>query len=71
MLAKKQLSYDLVYFDPPYKEQKIVEMMLKLAELSLLNKNAIIVCETDQEANLPDEILGFKWIKKQIMGLHN
>ena len=34
-------------------------MMLKLAELSLLNKNAIIVCETDQEANLPDEILGF------------
>src|SRR5699024_1241203 len=62
VLAKKQLSYDLVYFDPPYKEQKIVEMMLKLVELSLLNKNAIIVCETDQEANLPDEILGFKWI---------
>ena len=24
--------------------------MLKLAELSLLNKNGIIVCETDQEA---------------------
>ncbi|WP_419894096.1 16S rRNA (guanine(966)-N(2))-methyltransferase RsmD [Ligilactobacillus salivarius] len=69
VLAKKQLSYDLVYFDPPYKEQKIVEMMLKLAELSLLNKNAIIVCETDQEANLPDEISGFKWIKKADYGI--
>ena len=69
MLAKKQLSYDLVYFDPPYKEQKIVEMMLKLAELSLLNKNAIIVCETDQEANLPDEISGFRWIKKVDYGI--
>ena len=69
VLAKKQLSYDLVYFDPPYKEQKIVEMMLKLAELSLLNKNAIIVCETDQEANLPDEISGFRWIKKADYGI--
>ena len=49
--------------------EKIVEMMLKLAELSLLNKNAIIVCETDQEANLPDEISGFKWIKKADYGI--
>ena len=44
-------------------------MLLKLVELSLLNKNAIIVCETDQEANLPDEILGFKWIKKADYGI--
>lgn len=60
-IALKQLqaqnqSFDLVYFDPPYREQKIVKEVQKLIQGQLLNAGCRIMCETNQEADLPTEI---------------
>lgn len=60
-IALKQLqgqheSFDLVYFDPPYREQKIVKEILELISSQLLNPDCRIMCETNQEADLPAEI---------------
>lgn len=60
-----------MFLDPPYKKQEIVKLLGEVFELKLLNKGALIICETDQEANLPEELTGYEFIKNQIMGLPN
>lgn len=69
VLAKQEKKFDLVYLDPPYAKQQIVKDMTRMAELSLLNEDALIVAETNQEANLPENIDSFNFIKRQSYGI--
>lgn len=69
LLNKKEFSFDLIFLDPPYAQQKIAQDMQKMSELNLLNDQATIVAETDQNANLPEELPHFEFIKKQDYGI--
>ncbi|MBB1062324.1 16S rRNA (guanine(966)-N(2))-methyltransferase RsmD [Limosilactobacillus fastidiosus] len=69
ILQKQGKKFDLIYLDPPYAKQQIVKDMARLAELGLLNDNALVVAETNQEANLPIDIDSFRFIKKQSYGI--
>jgi 16S rRNA (guanine(966)-N(2))-methyltransferase RsmD len=68
-LADRGDQFDLVFFDPPYAQQKIVAQMTRLRELHLLTPTARIVCETDQKAQLPDDIEGFHFIERRDYGI--
>ena len=69
VLARKGAQFDLVFFDPPYKQQQIVKMMTQLQEEHLLSQAATVVCETNQEANLPFQFAGFTGIKRANYGI--
>lgn len=69
LLQQRELAFDLVFLDPPYAQQKIVANMTSLATLGLLNDGAIVVAETDQHADLPDEVPSFKLIRRQDYGI--
>lgn len=58
---KTDLVFDLVFIDPPYKQQMIQEDIEWLTEQGLIDLASIIVCETDDETKLP-ETFG-QWIK--------
>lgn len=62
-------KFDLVFLDPPYAKQKIVAILSQLQEKKLLALNAWIVCETDKEVCLPEDLLHFKWVKQQVYGI--
>lgn len=62
-------SFDLVYFDPPYREQKIVSEIEKLMALGLLNSDCRIMCETNQEAELPTQIGNCEQITTKSYGI--
>ncbi len=68
-LAKQEQGFDYVFLDPPYKKQQILELMEQLKKLGLLNTDALIICETDQVADLPEELADFKLIKKADYGI--
>lgn len=68
-LALAGKSYDLVFLDPPYKKQQILITIEKLVTLNLLNEDAIIVCETDEDAHLPGELTGFECFKQVNYGI--
>ena len=68
-LAKQEQGFDYVFLDPPYKKQQILELMEKLKKLGLLNTDALIICETDQVADLPEELADFELIKKADYGI--
>lgn len=68
-LAKQEQGFDYVFLDPPYKKQQILELMEQLKKLRLLNTDALIICETDQVADLPEELADFELIKKADYGI--
>ena len=68
-LAKQEQGFDYVFLDPPYKKQQILELMDQLKKLGLLNTDALIICETDQVADLPEELADFELIKKADYGI--
>lgn len=55
-LHQQQKSFDVIFFDPPYAEQKIVSQMERLLELNLIARNALIICEVDKNVELPKSI---------------
>lgn len=68
-LSKQEQGFDYVFLDPPYKKQQILELMEQLKKLGLLNTDALIICETDQVADLPEELADFELIKKADYGI--
>lgn len=55
-LAKRNPSFDLVFLDPPYANQRIVEEISLLQEFGMLTDGAWIVAEHDVGDKFPDEI---------------
>ena len=54
-LSKKNIKFDLVFLDPPYKNliiNKAIDIMIKK---NLLNNNALIVCEMDNKEYYDNE----------------
>ena len=53
VFIKRDEKFDIIFLDPPYKEGKYEEIVSLFIENDLLNKNAIIVIESDHDVNLP------------------
>jgi 16S rRNA (guanine966-N2)-methyltransferase len=56
LLAKRELQFDLVFLDPPYKMKVIAELVGAMEELTLLKPCVIIVVEHDAGDVLPEFI---------------
>lgn len=48
-LKEKEITFDIVYIDPPYQEDIAVEAVKQILELDSLKKDGIIIIETDDE----------------------
>jgi len=46
-LNRFDIKFDLIFLDPPYKDNIINEIIMLIDKNNLLNKNGLIVCETD------------------------
>lgn len=69
IMQSHQDRFDLVFLDPPYAKQHIQSDMDELRKLNLLSDGAIIVAETNQEAQLPDGWSAFKLQRRQDYGI--
>lgn len=48
-LADGEEKFDIIFLDPPYKQNIMPEIINKIIELNLLAEDGIVVAETDQE----------------------
>lgn len=55
-LAKRDITFDLVFVDPPYKMKQVEELLLLMEEKSLLKQGATIVVEHDEAVRYPEQI---------------
>lgn len=68
-ISKRNLSFRLILLDPPYKLQKLVELVELIHSNGLLDNDGLIVCEHGSETTLPDRIGSFfKW-KQETYGI--
>lgn len=67
--VKKGITFDYVFLDPPYKKQQIIAMLDEMVTKKLLNPGAVIVCETDLEADLPQDLLQFAGLRQAKYGI--
>jgi 16S rRNA (guanine(966)-N(2))-methyltransferase RsmD len=51
-LSKKGAQFDLIFLDPPYREDWIVATLGALQESSLVHKKSLIVAEHDKRENI-------------------
>lgn len=68
-LKQEGWRFDLVLFDPPYAKQDIVSQMEKMVQYQLLNEDCCVVCETDKQVALPDEVPGFQLRRRATYGM--
>lgn len=68
-LKAQGLAFNLVYFDPPYREQKIMKEIQILQDLALLAPECCIMCETNQEAELPEMVGTAKLVEQKSYGI--
>ena len=68
-LHAEQIKVDVVLLDPPYAKQEIEKQLETMQELSLLNEEVTVVCETDKSVALPDEIGNLKKHKEALYGI--
>ncbi len=61
---KNKNTFDIVFLDPPYHDDFINKILIKLKENKLLNTNGIIVCELEDDNIKTD----FKLVKEKKYG---
>ncbi|MEF2244609.1 MULTISPECIES: 16S rRNA (guanine(966)-N(2))-methyltransferase RsmD [unclassified Paenibacillus] len=54
-LARRGLKLAIVFLDPPYRMTNMIELMESLAELQMLEQDAVIVVEHDAAVSYPQE----------------
>lgn len=50
------IKFDIVFLDPPYESDGIIESIKLILKLNILNKNAVIIAETDEKERVLTEI---------------
>lgn len=68
-LKQQQRSFDVVFFDPPYAEQKIVSQIEQMLAFELVAAGALIICEVDKNVALPETIQTLKSFKEAEYGM--
>ena len=62
-------SFDLVFLDPPYAREDIIDNIQQLCQRHLLVKEVMVVCETDKAVDLPEEIAELGIWKQKVYGI--
>ncbi|MGF2615532.1 16S rRNA (guanine(966)-N(2))-methyltransferase RsmD [Rossellomorea vietnamensis] len=68
-VMKRDITFDYIFLDPPYKKQKLQQLMKEIDENGLLNESGFVVCEHGSEIELPEEVGTLKTIRAESYGI--
>jgi 16S rRNA (guanine(966)-N(2))-methyltransferase RsmD len=68
-LIKRDLCFDYIFLDPPYKKQQLVSLMEKMDKHDIVKKEGIVVCEHSFDVELPESMGRFSQIKHEKYGI--
>ena len=68
VLSKLNNKFDIIFLDPPFKDKKLNEFLLKLKNFEILNKNGIIIIHRhkDDDDNFSEK---FKVVEEKKYGI--
>lgn len=60
ILGKKHEKFDIIFMDPPYKDEICVETIKAIEKAGILDGNGLIICEHHIAEKMPEELCGYK-----------
>jgi len=67
-LAKRNIQFDLIFLDPPYRIVDMDAWMLQMVELDLVADDATVVVEHDAKIHYPKILNGFEQLRTNQYG---
>ncbi|UII57295.1 16S rRNA (guanine(966)-N(2))-methyltransferase RsmD [Cytobacillus spongiae] len=55
-IIKREIAFDYIFLDPPYKKQQLVSLLETIDEQKLLKHEGLIVCEHSHDVSLPNKV---------------
>jgi 16S rRNA (guanine966-N2)-methyltransferase len=68
-IIKREIKFDLIFLDPPYRQQKLKALIKLMSENNLLKQDGFIVAEHGSDIELPLEIDQFYQYKQEKYGM--
>ncbi|MFS0778758.1 16S rRNA (guanine(966)-N(2))-methyltransferase RsmD [Neobacillus sp. 3P2-tot-E-2] len=68
-LIKREIHFDYIFLDPPYKKQQLVSLVEKISEHRLVTNGGFIICEHSHDVVLPERAGGFSRYKQEKYGI--
>lgn len=68
-IIKREIMFDFIFLDPPYKKQQLEHLLETIQTENLLTNNGIVVCEHSKDVVLPVEIGRLKQVKFENYGI--
>lgn len=67
-VAKRELRFQLIFLDPPYRKQQLEGLIERISEKNLLHPDGVIICEHESDYQLPERIHDFIKNKEERYG---
>ncbi|CAM3694741.1 16S rRNA (guanine(966)-N(2))-methyltransferase RsmD [Mesobacillus zeae] len=68
-LKKRDIAFDYVFLDPPYKKQQLIRLMEMMDNASLVAEGGVIVCEHASDISLPEMVGSMKQSRHEEYGI--
>jgi 16S rRNA (guanine966-N2)-methyltransferase len=68
-LIKREIRFDYIFLDPPYKKQQLISLMQKISEHKLVTNGGYIICEHSHDVELPDNVGDYSQYKHEKYGI--
>lgn len=68
-IVKRDIKFDLILLDPPYKQQKLIELIEEISKHQLLTKHGYIVAEHGSDVSLESSIGNLRLVRHEVYGI--
>ncbi|WP_099353553.1 16S rRNA (guanine(966)-N(2))-methyltransferase RsmD [Fredinandcohnia onubensis] len=68
-IVKRDIKFDVIFLDPPYKKQKLTELIEEISQHQLLTSDGVIIAEHDSEVVLEKTIGNFELVRHEEYGI--
>ncbi|WP_318504915.1 16S rRNA (guanine(966)-N(2))-methyltransferase RsmD [Bacillus sp. T3] len=68
-IVKRELKFDVIFLDPPYKKQQLLDVLTDMDRHQLVENKGVIVCEHGHDVELPEQVGHFMVIKREQYGI--
>ncbi|KUP07321.1 DNA methyltransferase [Bacillus coahuilensis m2-6] len=55
-IARRDITFDLIFLDPPYKKLKYVQILTEISKHKMIDENGYVICEHSSEDKLPHRV---------------
>ena len=68
-IVKREIVFDYIFLDPPYKQQKLQQLLEFIDEHNLLNESGYVMCEHGSEITLEESTGRLRKVREETYGI--